>query len=145
MSIQWSAPQPLSFIPSEVGPAGKLVTFTAMHQAENIQYVQIIDQYNNPIEFTRLDGSAGQFPISGSGTTAGFLQDGAGSFKMQDGLQIQFGSSGSLIPQVAAANAANFYINDSFYGGGIMFVTEDGTDNDFNDTSFVLQWYLRVG
>lgn len=140
MSIKWSQPQTLDFIPN-----GKLVTFTAMHQSSSIQYIQIVDGSGNPIGFTRLDGSTARFPISGSGAKIGFLDNGAGFFIMAPGLQIQFGSSGLLVPQVAAASPSDFYINDNHYGGGIMFVTEDGTDNDFNDTSLVLQWYLRVG
>jgi hypothetical protein len=140
MSPVWSAPQPLDFI-----PAGKLVTFTAMHQSSATQYVQIIDQSQRPIQFTRLDGSTATFPISGSGAEVGFLANGAGSFIMANGLQIQFASSNGFAPQVAAAAPSDFYINEKHYGGGIMFVTEDGYDNDFNDTSFVLQWYLRMG
>lgn len=137
--IQWSAPQSLAYIPD-----GKLVTFTAMHQAEYTQYVQIIDAGGNPISFYCLDGSQANFPISGSGVNVGFLQHGAGRFTMASGMQVQFGSSGPYVPQVSAGTPVVFFINKIF-GGGTLYVTEDGTDNDFNDTSFVIQWYQYVG
>ncbi|QQQ00796.1 hypothetical protein [Lysobacter enzymogenes] len=138
--IQWSAPQSLAYIPT-----GKLVTFTAMHQAEYTQYVQIIDANNRPISFYCLDGSQATFPISGSGVSVGFLQNGAGRFTMAAGLQVQFGSSGSKVPLVSAGNPVQFFINGSVFGGGTLYVTEDGGDMDYNDTSFVIQWYAYVG
>lgn len=140
MSINWSSPQSLAFIPD-----GKLVTFTAMHQAEYTQYVQIIDANNQPITFQLLDDSYASFPISGSGTEVGFLQNGAGKFTMASGMQVQFGSSGPKIPLVSAANPNEFFINNAIFGGGTMYVTEDGGDMDYNDTSFVIQWYQYAG
>jgi hypothetical protein len=140
MSINWSSPQSLGFIPT-----GKLVTFTAMHQAEYTQYVQIIDANNQPITFNLLHGGTATFPISGSGTEVDFLQNGAGSFTMADGMQVQFGSSGPKIPLVSAANPNEFFINNAVFGGGTMYVTEDGGDMDYNDTSFVIQWYAFAG
>ncbi|MFK3647899.1 hypothetical protein ACI2IY_05605 [Lysobacter enzymogenes] len=138
--IQWAAPQSLGYIPS-----GKLVTFTAMHQAEYTQYVQIIDANNQPISFYALDGSQAKFPISGSGVNVGFLQNGAGRFTMADGMKVQFGSSGSQPPKVSAGTPVVFFIVDQIFGGGTLYVTEDGADNDYNDTSFVIQWYQYVG
>ncbi|KWS06087.1 hypothetical protein AZ78_3641 [Lysobacter capsici AZ78] len=137
--VQWSAAQSLAYIPD-----GKLVTFTAMHQAEYTQYVQIIDADGNPISFYCLDGSQATFPISGSGVNVGFLQNGAGRFTMASGMQVQFGSSGPNVPKVSAGTPVVFFINKIF-GGGTLYVTEDGTDNDYNDTSFVIQWYQYVG
>lgn len=137
--VQWSAAQSLAYIPD-----GKLVTFTAMHQAEYTQYVQIIDADGNPISFYCLDGSQATFPISGSGVSVGFLQNGAGRFTMASGMQVQFGSSGPYVPKVSAGTPVVFFINKIF-GGGTLYVTEDGTDNDYNDTSFVIQWYQYVG
>lgn len=137
--IKWSDPQSLEYIPD-----GKLVTFTAMHQAEYTQYVQVIDASGNPISFYCLDGSKASFPISGSGVNVGFLQNGAGRFTMAHGMQVQFGSSGPYVPQVSAGNPVVFFINKTL-GGGNLYVTEDGTDNDFNDTNFVIQWYQYVG
>lgn len=139
-NINWSDPQSMEYIPS-----GKLVTFTAMHQAEYTQYVQIIDANNQPISFTRLDGGEATFPISGSGVEVGFLQDGAGHFTMSDGMRVQFGSSGPSTPKVSAANPTQFFIINKIFGGGTMYVTEDGVDNDYNDTSFVIQWYAYAG
>ncbi len=141
--IQWASPQSLDYI-----PVGKLVTFTAMHQAEYTQYVQIIDAGGQPISFYRLDGSQANFPISGSGTEVGFLQDGAGRFTMASGMQVQFGSSGPYVPLVAASTEAVFFLADATRGGGVMYVTEDGGpdgDMDYNDTSFVIQWYAFAG
>lgn len=137
--VQWSAAQSLAYIPD-----GKLVTFTAMHQAEYTQYVQIIDANSQPISFYCLDGSQATFPISGSGVNVGFLQNGAGRFTMASGMQVQFGSSGPNVPKVSAGTPVVFFINKIF-GGGTLYVTEDGTDNDYNDTSFVIQWYQYVG
>lgn len=139
-NIQWSTPQTLSYVPD-----GKLVTFTAMHQAEWTQYVRIIDGSGQPISFYRLDGTEERFPISGSGTDVGFLDNGAGRFTMASGMQIQFGSGGPYTPKVSAANPTQFFINNQIFGGGTMYVTEDGGDEDYNDTSFVIQWYQYVG
>jgi hypothetical protein len=142
-NIQWSSPQSLDYI-----TVGKLVTFTAMHQAENTQYVQIIDANNQPISFYRLDDSQASFPISGSGTEVGFLQDGAGRFTMASGMQVQFGSSGPYVPLVAASTEAVFFLVDAIRGGGVLYVTEDGGpdgDMDYNDTSVVIQWYASAG
>ena len=138
--IQWSAPQSLAYIPT-----GKLVTFTAMHQAAYTQYVQIIDAGGRPISFYCLDGSQATFPISGSGVEVGFLQNGAGRFTMADGLQVQFGSSGPNIPLISAGNPVVFFIQNKIFGGGTLYVTEDGADMDYNDTSFVIQWYQFAG
>lgn len=138
--VSWSKSQSLDFIPS-----GKLVTFTALHQSSAVQYVQIIDSNNQPISFTTLSGESARFPISGQGATVAFLTNGAGRFAMQKGLQIQFGSSNSSPPKVAAANPNEFFINGDVVGGGTLFVTEDGDDNDYNDTSFVIEWYKYQG
>ena len=121
------------------------MTFTALHQAALTQYVQIIDSNNTPISFTTLSGSSATFPISGQGTSVGFFQNGAGQFHMQAGYQIQFKNSGSITSLVSAANPNQFFINGIIYGGGTMFVTEDQGGTDFNDTSFVIQWYLFEG
>ncbi|ALN78649.1 hypothetical protein [Lysobacter antibioticus] len=139
-TIQWSNAQSLEYI-----PPGKLVTFTAMHQASYTQYVQIIDSGGKPISFYRLDGTQETFPISGSGVEVDFLQNGAGRFTMASGMQVQFGSSGPYIPQVSAGNPIEFLGDNKILGGGTLYATEDGTDNDFNDTSFVIQWYALAG
>ena len=136
----WTSPQSLAFIPN-----GKLVTFTAMHQAAFTQYVRIIDSNGNPISFTTLDGSSANFPISGTGTRVGFFNNGAGSFYMREGYKIQFKNSGSQVSLVSAANPNQFFINGQIYGGGTMFVTEDQGGTDYNDTSFVIQWYQYEG
>lgn len=136
----WTSPQSLSFI-----PANKLVTFTAMHQAALTQYVQIIDSSGTPISFTTLDGGSASFPISGAGQSVGFFTNGSGSFRMKSGYQIQFKNSGSQTSLVAAANPNLFYINGKTYGGGTMYVTEDQGGTDYNDTSFVIQWYEQEG
>lgn len=136
----WTSPQSLSFIPN-----GKLVTFTAMHQAAYTQYVQIIDSSGAPISFKTLNGGTSEFPISGAGTSVGFFTNGSGSFTMVEGYQIQFKNSGSSPSLVSAANPNLFYINGQTFGGGAMFVTEDQGGTDYNDTSFVIQWYQFVG
>ena len=136
----WTSPQSLSFIPD-----GKLVTFTALHQAALTQYVQITNSSGTPISFDKLDGGAASFPISGSGTAVGFFTNGAGSFRMQSGYQIQFKNSGSQTSLVSAANPNPFYINGTTFGGGTMYVTEDQGGTDYNDTSFTIQWYQFEG
>jgi len=136
----WSPPISLSFIPT-----GQLVTFTAMHQAAYTQSVQIIDSNKHPISFQTLSGGSASFPISGIGTTIGFFENGAGKFTMQAGYQVQFMSSGSAVPLVAVSNPSSFFINNQIYGGGVLMVTEDGGGTDYNDTSFVLEWYSQMG
>lgn len=136
----WSNPQSLAFIPT-----GKLVTFMALHQAGDTQYVQIIDSNLQPIQFEPMLGGSAEFPISGQGSTVGFFDNGVGKFIMQDGFQIQFGSSASSPPTVAATGPNEFFINKVNKGGGALFVTEDGGDQDYNDTSFVIQYYGSQG
>lgn len=138
--INWSNPQSLAYIPD-----GKLVTFTAMHQADYTQYVQIIDANGNPITFTLMTGDQASFPISGQGTEVGFFNNGSGHFTMKSGMQVQFGSDGPHVPKVSAANPNQFFIQNAIFGGGTMYVTEDGGDEDYNDTSFVIEWYQYVG
>ncbi|ESP93723.1 hypothetical protein [Pseudoalteromonas luteoviolacea] len=136
----WSAPQSLDFIPT-----GKLVTFTAMHQAAYEQYIQITDENGKPITFQTLSGSNCEFPIHGQGQTVGFFENGTGKFTMRKGLQIQFANSGSHVSLVAVANPNLFFINGKTFGGGTLYVTEDGGGTDYNDTSFVLQWFEFEG
>jgi mannose-binding lectin len=138
--MNWSQPLSLSFIPT-----GKLVTFTALHQAALTQYVQIIDPSGKPIAFTTLTGQAAQFPIQGQGTQVGFFTNGAGSFTMQQGLQVQFANSGSQTSLVSYANPTQFFINGQIFGGGTLIVTEDQGGTDYNDTSFVIEWYQFQG
>jgi hypothetical protein len=140
MSINWTAPQSLSFIPN-----GKLVTFTAIHQAAYTQYVQIIDKNGSPISFNLLGGGAASFPINGTGSSADFFINGSGKFMMQDGMKVQFANSGPSLSIVSAANPNQFFINGEIYGGGTLFVTEDSGGVDYNDTSFVIQWYKYEG
>jgi mannose-binding lectin len=140
MNINWSQPIPLSWIPN-----GKLVTFTALHQAALTQYVQIIDPSGKPISFTTLTGNSVQFPISGTGTNVGFFENGAGSFYMQQGYQIQFANSGGQTSLVSQANPTQFFIFGQVFGGGSVFVTEDQGGTDYNDTSLWIEWYAFQG
>jgi hypothetical protein len=139
-NLNWSKPMSLAWIPN-----GKLVTFTAMHQAEWTQYVQIIDPSGKPISFTTLDGQSNQFPIEGQGISVGFFKNGSGKFYMSEGLQIQFANSGSGETLVEAANPTQFFINGQIFGGGTLFVTEDQGGTDYNDTSFCIEWYKYEG
>ena len=138
--MNWSKPLSLAFIPN-----GKLITFTALHQAAYTQYVQVIDSSGKPISFTTLNGQSAQFPIQGQGTTVGFLQNGSGSFYMRSGLQVQFANSGGQTSLVATANPTQFFINGQVFGGGTLIVTEDQGGTDYNDTSFTIQWYQYEG
>lgn len=139
-NINWSKPMPLDFI-----PVGKLVTFTALHQAAYTQYVQIITPSGAPITFTTLVGGQGQFPIQGQGTTVGFLENGSGSFYMQSGLQIQFGNSSGSTSLAQMSSPSIFYINGQNFGGGTFFAVEDQGGTDYNDTSVSIQWYTFAG
>lgn len=139
-NVNWSNPQSLSYIPE-----GKLVTFTAMHQADYTQYVQIIDAGGQPITFNLMGGGQASFPISGQGSNVGFFENGSGYFTMSSGMRVQFGSDGPKAPLVSAANPNEFFINNAMFGGGTMYVTEDGGDMDYNDTSFVIEWYQYMG
>jgi len=139
-NLNWSKPQSLDYIPE-----GKLVTFTALHQALYTQYVQIIDSAGAPIAFNTLAGQAAQFPISGSGTVVGFLNNGAGCFYMRKGHQIQFANSGGQTSLPLMSSPSLLYINGQNFGGGAFFGVEDQGGTDYNDTSFNLQWYTYEG
>jgi hypothetical protein len=141
--IQWANPIDLEWIPN-----GKLVTFTAMHQAGDTQYFQVLDNNNNPISFSPLAGSfelAPSFPVSGVGSDVGFFVNGYGSFTKADGMHIQFGSTAPSPPSVVASPPYQFFADNACRGGGTMYVTEDGGDSDYNDTAVVLQWYGQAG
>lgn len=141
--IQWANPINLDWIPS-----GSLVAFTAMHQADYTQYFQVVDAGGNPISFSPLAGSfefLPSFPVSGAGPDLGFFTNGYGSFTKADGMQVQFGSSGANPPSVLASTPFQFFADGDCRGGGTIYVTEDGGDDDYNDTGVVLQWYGQSG
>ena len=139
-NLNWSKPVSLAFIPS-----GKLVTFTALHQAKFTQYMQIIDSAGRPISFTTLSGEAAQFPIEGQGVQVGFFNNGSGRFYMSEGLQIQFANSSGQESLVEYANPTQFFINGQIYGGGTLIVTEDQGGTDYNDSSVSIEWYKFEG
>lgn len=139
-NLNWSKPASLAFIPT-----GKLVTFTALHQAAYTQYMQIIDRSGEPIAFTTLTGQSARFPIEGQGTQVGFFNNGSGKFYMRDGLQIQFANSGGRQSLVEYANPTQFFINGQIFGGGTLIVTEDQGGTDYNDTSVAIEWYKFEG
>ncbi|CAM4027686.1 hypothetical protein [Pseudoalteromonas byunsanensis] len=136
----WSAPQALSI------PAGKLVIFSATHQAQFQQQIQIIDANGQPITFQTFDGQSHTFPITGQGTGVNLFTNGNGKFIMQSGYQIQFKNDHSKTSLVAASTV-EFDLNGIVYGGGTLFVTDDqgGPEPDYNDTSLSLQWFNSQG
>ena len=140
MSINWSTPQSLVYIPEN-----KLVTFTAIHQAQYEQHIQVIDAGGNPIQFDLLGGGTAHFPIHGSGTTANFFTNGSGKFIMKTGMKVQFANTGGPVSKVSATNPNQFFIEGQIFGGGVLYATEDGGGTDYNDTSFVVQWYATMG
>ena len=140
MSINWSSPQSLAYIPT-----GKIVTFTALHQASFTQHIQVVDTRGNPIQFDLLGNGIAIFPISGSGTSVNFFINGSGKFIMQEGMKVQFANSGGQVSSVSATNPNQFFIDGKIYGGGTLYATEDGGGTDFNDTSFVIQWFDSIG
>lgn len=141
--IQWANAIELDWI-----PIGKLVTFTAMHQAGDTQYFQVVDSNLNPISFAPLANSfelGTTFPVSGTGSDVGFFTNGYGSFIMATGLKVQFGSNASGPPTVVASTPFQFFVDTLCRGGGTIYITEDGGDSDYNDTAVVLQWYGQSG
>jgi len=140
MSIQWSNSQSLAYVPN-----GKLITFTALHQAAFTQYIQVIDAAGTPIQFDLLGGGTANFPISGTGTTLDLFINGGGKFIMQEGYQVQFANNGNKVSSVSATNPNQFFINGQITGGGTLYVTEDSGDNDYNDSSLAVQWFNSIG
>ncbi len=141
---KWSDPLVLSdLFPQAIG---KLVSFTALHQAKSTQYVQITDSKGGFVNFTNMDGETCQFLIWGSGREVGFTLNGAGFFTLQEGYSIQFGTNGPQPSDFLVSNPANFFIDNETYGGQAMIASKNVSGGeDSNNLSFVIQWYEYEG
>lgn len=139
-NLNWTDAQSLAWIPN-----GKMVTFTAMHQAAWKQYIRIIDENGRVISFETLQGEMAEFPIEGQGSNVGFFKNGSGKFLMKKGLKVQFANSGGEESAFIMTTPSQFFINETVYGGCALYVTEDEGGTDYNDSSFTLQWYELEG
>lgn len=128
MDVAWSAAQDLSFI-----PANHVVVFSALHQTSHTQVVQITQGGTGPIAFTNAMGEAARFPITGTGSEAGYFERGTGFFVMKEGLTAQFADSGAKDTTIGHTPPATFGLPQ---GGGFAWY---GTDD--LSTRFYLYWF----
>jgi mannose-binding lectin len=119
-------------------PQGMVVFWSALVQAAFSQFVQIQDSNRNVI-FTATGGSPdGHSPTQ---IGQGFFQAGDPSGNYTVWLGINDGSPWSNViwSQDAIANGGTSYLTKYVFG------TEDGSDNDYNDTYLQLQWFQFLG
>ena len=145
MTLKWTKPVDVSILFGQQA-LGKLVTFTVLHQAELTQYVKITNQEDEPITFTTMNGEESSFPISGQGTTVGFFNDVAGYFFLEEGYQIYFANSGTQQSKFQLGGPTTFTVNGEVYGGVLLFAVEDfGGEEEYDDTTMILEWYKENG
>lgn len=119
-------------------PPGKIVFWSAMVQAARAQFVQVRD-------------SAGQIVF----TAAGASPDGHSPVQIGQGFFQPADPTGTYTVWLGTDNGANWsevlWAQDAITLGGTayltqyVFGTEDGADQDYNDTFLQMQYFQSVG
>ena len=125
-------------------PASVMVFWAATAQAAYMQYVAVwaVQQSGGPdvLVFNSSGCSPnGHSPTNygtGAFSTAAY---GTTSYRVQIGVN-NGASWQQVIWQETALNQSSVVLFESF-----DFISEDGTDQDYNDTHFSLQWFSRLG
>ncbi|MBN3216849.1 hypothetical protein CUU54_13315 [Pectobacterium polaris] len=118
-------------------PQGKTVFWTVNVQASWQQFVQVRDS-NNQLVFQASGASqGGHSPTQiGNGT---FVTTGNGTYTIY--LGVNNGQSWSQVMW----DEITLNIGNKVYSSGFNFITEDGADQDFNDTCLTLTWFNSIG
>ncbi|MFJ5504737.1 hypothetical protein ACIPUO_11120 [Pectobacterium carotovorum] len=118
-------------------PQGKTVFWTVNVQASWQQFVQVRDS-NNQLVFQASGASqGGHSPTQiGNGT---FVTTGNGAYTIY--LGVNNGQSWSQVMW----DEITLNIGNKVYSSSFNFITEDGADQDFNDTCLTLTWFNSIG
>ncbi|HEX7884718.1 MAG TPA: hypothetical protein VF474_01960 [Phenylobacterium sp.] len=129
-----NGPVPGNGVPIDL-PLGKIVFWSAVVQAANNQFVQLKDS-NNAVLFTAQGSGVAPTQIG-----QGFFQVSATSQACTVWLGIDGGAQWSQVlwTQDAVSDGGSVCM------GKYLFVSEDGADQDFNDTCLQIQWFDQVG
>lgn len=119
-------------------PLGKVVFWSALVQAAYVQFVQLKDSGGVTV-FTAQGGSSDGHSATQIGQ--GFFQAGDESGNYTLSLGTNGGQQWSNVlwaSDVLMAGSTPFLTK-------YVFATEDGTDNDYNDTYLQMQWFEILG
>lgn len=119
-------------------PVGKVVFWSVLVQSSANQFLQIKDS-SGQILFTA------QGPSSSGGTPT---QIGQGFFQAADASQnytVWIGTNGGQQWSKVLWTQDVITSGSSIYSGKYLFTSEDGGDNDYNDSYLQLQWFQYVG
>jgi mannose-binding lectin len=119
-------------------PTGKTAFWTVTTQAAWSQFVQLTDSAGN-IVFS----AAGASPDGHSPT-----QIGAGSFTAGDpggNYRIYIGTNGGQSWSTVLWDVLPLQFNGTTMSGNYNFISEDGADQDFNDSCVTLTWFEQIG
>jgi len=119
-------------------PYGKTVFWSMLVQADYDQFVQLKDSQGN-VQFTATGTSSG----GGQPTQVaqGFFQVGDQSGAYTLSLGVNGGAHWSSV--IYSSDVLN--LGSTIYFGSYIFVTEDATDADYNDTCFQMNWFQYLG
>lgn len=120
-------------------PAGKAVFWSAVAQAAYPQFVQLKDP-NGAVIFT----ASGQSPDMHSPT-----QYGQGFFQVDPAATgdytVWIGVNDGQSWQSVLWEESSLEMSGSTYFGQFSFISEDGADQDYNDTCLSLHWFEYLG
>jgi hypothetical protein len=132
-----TGPVPGNGIPITI-PAGKVVFWSALAQAAFVQFIELKDSSGVSVFSCQGASSDGHSPTL---IGQGFFQGGdqSGNYTMWLGTNGGGQWSQVLWAQDAIASGGPPYLTRYVFG------TEDGNDNDYNDTYLQLQWFEYLG
>ena len=119
-------------------PQGKTVCWTVTVQAADSQFVQLRDSQGNVI-FTATGASPGGHSPTQIGASSFVAGDASGAYALFVGVNGGQAWSSVLwdsIPLMLDGTAMSTNLN---------FISEDGADQDFNDSHTSITWFDRVG
>ncbi len=119
-------------------PTGKTIFWSVTVQAANEQYICVKDSQQNQIFSTQGASSGGGQPTQ---IAQGIFQaaDPTGNYTVYLGT-----NGGSQWSKVIYDNDT-LTLGATVYYGQYTFITEDSTDNDYNDTCLQINWFQSLG
>ncbi|MDT3250445.1 hypothetical protein QZQ97_05795 [Serratia sp. root2] len=118
-------------------PVGKTLFWTANVQASYSQYVLVRDSTNQVVIESKGASTGGHSPTQiGQGS---FVTAGSGVYTVFIGY-----NDGQSWSQVMWDEIA-LNIGSQIYSSCFNFISEDGADQDFNDTCLTLTWFNSIG
>lgn len=119
-------------------PAGKVVFWTALVQAAFNQFIQVKDGSGNVV-----------FTVQGASSQGGTpTQIGQGFFQASDpngAYTVWIGVNGGQWWQSVLWDEKPISVGGTAYFDQFTFISEDSTDNDFNDTCLQMRWFQFLG